>query len=694
VTPIPVTSENSYRHGTHTLPVKVSVVIPVYNPGKYIDSCISSLLNQTLPTEEFEVLFVNDGSTDETPARLEKLATEHSNFRLRSIPNSGWPGKPRNVGVAEARGEYVQFLDQDDHLAPDALRRLYDMGLSNGSDIVIGKVASNFRGVPNGVFRTDRERCTLETAPLYDSLTPHKMFRTEFLRENGIAYPEGKRRLEDQLYMMQAYFAAKNVSILGSYTCYYYSKRDDGNNAGSTRIVPSGYYGNLHEILEVVEANTKPGTFRDMLLRRFYRVEMLSRLSEPAILAYEPDFLDEMCDAIRPLALRFMHDGVHDGLGAVTRLRSTLLRQDDRQGLLKLAGRAATVKGAVRLEDVAWQPDGLLRIALSARLTSGAERSPFTLLNRDGRLQLHPDFTEGLVPEGELVDLTNGLRDFKVEVALRNRETAVEWPCPAQFTPVIEDLDDGACEVVLHGTGQLPPQAIGQRGPLDKGFWDVWVPVRALGLVRRARLGADRAERVDAVVHPALLGAPACPVIPYFTHPHSNLTLDVSGRGKKLSRALAGRPVLRVPGRSTELRLDAFATVTTGATTAELVLSSGSGNKHSVRVTVKPVLGRTHLLLPARATGVPAGNWQLGVRLDGPEGPELALGDATVAVDGSLRVDDTVPLIAPQIIRTMHKRRRRASMRSGLRTLGGPLVRRLPPAGRRRVRRLLDSLLG
>ena len=59
--------------------------------------------------------------------------------------------------------------------------------------------------------------------------------------------------------MMQAYFAAKNVSILGTYTCYYYSKRDDGKNAGSARIVPSGYYGNLHEILEVVEANTKPG---------------------------------------------------------------------------------------------------------------------------------------------------------------------------------------------------------------------------------------------------------------------------------------------------------------------------------------------------------------------------------------------------------------------------------------------------
>lgn len=56
------------------MPVKVSVVIPVYNPGKYIDPCIDSLLRQTLPAREFEVLFVNDGSTDDTCERLEKLA--------------------------------------------------------------------------------------------------------------------------------------------------------------------------------------------------------------------------------------------------------------------------------------------------------------------------------------------------------------------------------------------------------------------------------------------------------------------------------------------------------------------------------------------------------------------------------------------------------------------------------------------
>jgi len=108
--------------------VKVSVIVPVYNPGSNIDQCISSLLGQSLPDDEYEVIFVDDGSTDETPARLDELAEAHANVRVEHIPNSGWPGRPRNVGIDLAQGEYVYFVDNDDRLgkeAPDA--RFYAM---------------------------------------------------------------------------------------------------------------------------------------------------------------------------------------------------------------------------------------------------------------------------------------------------------------------------------------------------------------------------------------------------------------------------------------------------------------------------------------------------------------------------------------------------------------------------------------
>ncbi|MFF2008974.1 glycosyltransferase family 2 protein [Streptomyces sp. NPDC058195] len=678
------------------MPVKVSVVIPVYNPGEYIDPCIDSLLRQTLPAGEFEVLFVNDGSTDDTRERLEKLAGEHPHFRVITIPNSGWPGKPRNVGVGEARGEYIQFVDQDDHLAPDALRRLYEMGRRNGSDIVIGKVASNFRGVPHGVFKQNREKCTLRDAPLYDSLTPHKMFRTEFLRKNGIAYPEGKRRLEDQLYMMEAYFPAEVVSILGDYTCYFYSRRDDGKNAGSARIVPAAYYGNLREVLDVVVANTEPGEFRDLLLRRFYRVEMLSRLSEPAVVKYQPGFFGEMCDAIRPLALEFMGDGVHDGLGPLLRLRSTLLRADDREGLLRIARFAGSVKAAARLEEFAWQPDGSATVTVTARLVRGEDEAPVKLLRRDGRYFLHPD-NEGAQAAGDdPVDVTEDLGGFSAEMSLRNRETAVEWPCPATFTRRFEDLGNGACEVVLHGSGRLSPDAVKGRGRLARGFWDAWVPLRGLGLVRKARLGADRAPEVDAACLPASLGSPARAVIPYFTDPFGNLTLDVARRSKTLAAYLADRPVMRAPGRRTELRLDLLTTAATASCDVQLVLSpaSGSGAVHTLRAALHPAGGRAHIAVPARAPGVAAGAWNLAVRLDGEKNPALALCAVTLSEGGRIEVDPKLPEVPAALLADVAAKRRKAALRRALRAVGGPFVRRLPPEGRKRARRLAARFTG
>ncbi|WP_405459635.1 glycosyltransferase [Streptomyces sp. NBC_00101] len=674
--------------------VKVSVIIPVYNPGKYIDPAIDSLLRQTLPASEFEVLFVNDGSTDDTRERLEKLATEHPHFRVITIPNSGWPGKPRNIGVAEAKGEYVQFLDQDDYLASEALQRLYAMGHRNGSDIVIGKVASNFRGVPHGVFKVNREKCSLRDAPLYDSLTPHKMFRTEFLRENNIAYPEGKRRLEDQLYMMQAYFPAKVVSILGSYTCYYYSRRDDGQNAGSAKIIPSGYYGNLREVLDVVVENTEPGEFRDLLLRRFYRVEMLSRLSEPAVQKYTPEYRDEMIDAVRPLAADFMHDGVHDGLGPIQRLRSTLLRNDDRQGLLRIARLAASIKATARLEKLAWQPDGRIRIDVTGRLVHGDDQAPVTLVRRGGRLHLHPDLTADLLPAGELLDVEDDLDGYMAEISLRNRETAVEWPCPAKFTSEVREISDGVFEVFLSGYGHVTSEGVKGRGRVSRGFWDIWVPLRGLGVVRKARLGADRAPEVDAACLPASLGSPARAVIPYFTDPHGNLTLDVARRAKKLAAYLEGRPVLRTPGSRTELRLDIVTSAATAPSKAELVLTSTGGDDRTMPTTLRPVQGRAHVSVPARAADVPPGEWKLSVRLDGAKSAGVPLADVRVERGGKIVLVSDLPEVSPAMLSAMAAARRKATVRSALRSVGGPIVRRLPAKARKKARGLAKKVGG
>ena len=82
---------------------KVSVVVPVYNPGRYLDDLLASLARQSMPADEFEVVFVDDGSTDGSQLRLDELEASSANVRVIHIPNSGWPGRPRNVGIEAGR---------------------------------------------------------------------------------------------------------------------------------------------------------------------------------------------------------------------------------------------------------------------------------------------------------------------------------------------------------------------------------------------------------------------------------------------------------------------------------------------------------------------------------------------------------------------------------------------------------------
>ena len=202
--------------------VKVSVVVPVFNPGHDIDDCLRTLLGQSLPDDEYELIFVDDGSTDATPARLDALAAEHANVHVEHIPNSGWPGRPRNLGTDRARGDYVLYVDNDDYLGEEALERMHAMAVRDDADIVIGKVVGHGKSVPRNLFRRNRTGVDLEWEALIWLLTPHKLFRRAFLDDHDLRFPEGRRRLEDHVFLMRAYFEQPRISVLADYPCYHW----------------------------------------------------------------------------------------------------------------------------------------------------------------------------------------------------------------------------------------------------------------------------------------------------------------------------------------------------------------------------------------------------------------------------------------------------------------------------------------
>ena len=355
------------------MPVKVSVIVPVYNPGPYIEPCVRSILEQSLGVDEVEGILVDDGSTDETPARLDAFAAQHPNLRVIHQENSGWPGKPRNVGIDAARGEYLFFLDNDDTLAPEAMERMYAMARRNDSDVVLGKLAGFHRAVPRHLFFENRERASLADTALMDALTPHKLFRRSFVEAHGLRFPEGRRRLEDHVFVVGAYFAAGSISVLSDYVCYYHIRRDDHSNAGLRRLEPKGYYGNLREVIGIVEANTEPGPFRDRLLERFARAELLGRLRERTFLDHPADYRDDLYAAVRSVIEDHIPPSVDLLLAPDHRVQMALVRADRLDLLVELAEADVNVTARARLTGLRRTRTPAFEVAFEAGLVVGSE---------------------------------------------------------------------------------------------------------------------------------------------------------------------------------------------------------------------------------------------------------------------------------------------------------------------------------
>lgn len=227
--------------------VMVSVVIPVYNAMPYLTELLNSLEAQDLESDKFEVIAVNDGSTDFSGDILDVYAKRNANFSVVHQENSGWPGKPRNVGLLNSRGRYVFFVDGDDRLGPEALRRMVDFATEHDVDLLMPKmVGIGGRSIQASLFT--RTRVDTDFEFILRSLSPQKMIRRELLIDHDIRFREEKVRLEDGMAMVQAYAVAKRISILADYDYYEIRTRPDGQNISVGKIEPYGYVESLSEI--------------------------------------------------------------------------------------------------------------------------------------------------------------------------------------------------------------------------------------------------------------------------------------------------------------------------------------------------------------------------------------------------------------------------------------------------------------
>ncbi len=206
--------------------VSVSIIIPVYQAEDFLPACLTSVLAQTYP--DFEVICVDDGSTDKSASIVQQYAVKDSRIRLMSGANQG-VSMARNTGLAMARGDYIAFVDSDDMIHPLFLEKMVQTALRTGADIVscaYQQVSSDALFSPGTLPMADTERVThhpfdalVNRQEGYTVMVWGKVFHRSVIGD--ILFDERLSCGEDYLFVHQVFYQAKKSVTLDTPLLYY-----------------------------------------------------------------------------------------------------------------------------------------------------------------------------------------------------------------------------------------------------------------------------------------------------------------------------------------------------------------------------------------------------------------------------------------------------------------------------------------
>lgn len=212
----------------------VSVIVPVYNTEKYLRRCLDSILTQTFT--DWECLVIDDGSTDTSPTICDEYANKDPRFKVFHKMNSG-ASASRNVGIDNARGEYIIFIDSDDWWQRnDCLKELATIAETNGADLVRGeyqKVDEEGNVIIAGKHKPDLEGKILSSYEMLNYGIAGEFFGVLFLfRRKAIGnnrYDESMTFLEDMDFLVRIF--RKSLKCIYAPLCFYsYLKRDSSTS--------------------------------------------------------------------------------------------------------------------------------------------------------------------------------------------------------------------------------------------------------------------------------------------------------------------------------------------------------------------------------------------------------------------------------------------------------------------------------
>ena len=202
----------------------LSIIIPVYNVGGYLKQCVESALSQNIPDSDYEIILVNDGSTDGSLIIAEEFSRKYNHISLYSQRNMGLSAA-RNTGLNYAKGDYVWFVDSDDFIEKNCLKDIVDQLNNNQLEglrlrpvrYCNGICDYDNRLILNGIVTG---LMCLEKRKSYREAVWLTIYKRRFLEKYGLRFMVGKIH-EDNEFTPKAYYYMKRLKFLDKHYYYY-----------------------------------------------------------------------------------------------------------------------------------------------------------------------------------------------------------------------------------------------------------------------------------------------------------------------------------------------------------------------------------------------------------------------------------------------------------------------------------------
>lgn len=269
---------------------KLSIIIPIYNAEKYIIKCIDSILSQEFKLD-YELFLINNNSTDESESICSEYEYENPGIvKFLSTKTKG-PSAARNLGLKNANGEYIVFMDADDYLTPNAFKHINDSLLNKNTDLFIFGY--------NNVFKNNtQEKKILEKEYNKNDFFQHfcklyqdgflayvwnKVYKTEIIKKYNIEFNESINRGEDVFFNLQVFAKCNNISSNKNILYNYVRYNDNSITNKFKEDLFVNHKNIMYQLSEFVSENHIPGgksfigeNFRYRFLESIYNLTKIN----------------------------------------------------------------------------------------------------------------------------------------------------------------------------------------------------------------------------------------------------------------------------------------------------------------------------------------------------------------------------------------------------------------------------------